>query len=130
MKPLLLFAGQEYDAFGGWRDFVDAFDSAEDVRALTNTWVLNVYHPAAPATWERDRLDGTVLFCSTNSSPATLGIGSSWPGGGVIIGQHGRGWWLVERPATTETRYEHEWAHLVHDGQIVAEWHAGTWELL
>ena len=36
MKRFLLFAGEDYYPWGGWRDFVGSFDTAEEAMAVIN----------------------------------------------------------------------------------------------
>lgn len=43
MKRYLLFSGSDYYPSGGWKDFNDSFDSAEEARAKGNSFEPEYY---------------------------------------------------------------------------------------
>lgn len=118
---MLLFAGRSYYPSGGWDDFVAEYDSLDSVKADSAAWVTTeVLHvQARPTAWE------PVLYASTNGSHVPF-IGKTWGDGSKVIdGPNERGEWLVEHPAHSyeESSARFDWAHVVSEGKVVAEWH-------
>lgn len=122
----LLFAGDDYEAAGGWRDLIGEYDTVDDAKAETTSW-SRVRHTEARKYWTHP---GTALYASTNTAALprpTFALGARIGDATIIEGPDPQGQWLLEYPAKTETYYLHDWAHIVQHGDIVANWNAGEW---
>lgn len=93
----LLFAGNDYYPNGGWEDFGGSYETQEAAEAVADEWRSVVTVPYQPA-----RKNVLYVGTGTGSLPERVDVPA--------------------KPEHDVVRYSRNWAHIVHEGEMVAEW--------
>lgn len=128
MGRYLLFAGEDYYAAGGWNDYIGSFSSVKAaLQAVEDTRRVVV---SPEWSYQADAKQQHGLHSSTSSNllaptepepPFVPVLGRSF-GGGTITAVDGDKF-TITIPESTSIHYDYDWAHVVHRGKVVAEWH-------
>lgn len=120
MGGFLLFAGESCYPAGGWFDFEGEYDSVEEALAVVRASRTEHVTPESTRKTRRSVLVGSCTGFGVADFVARLQVGDKW--GDSTVTAVDADTVTLHTPETRWVSYEHDWAHVVHNGEIVAEW--------
>lgn len=127
-EKYLLFAGDDYYPVGGWSDFVGEFASMDDARAVVESGRTETTVQPRVTTYGPPAASGLVTSTSGRDEPPFTPVQGASFGNGEIIAVRDDGYFDVAYPGRTDVSYRCDWAQVVHGGEVVASFHAGSWD--